>query len=389
MLDMRTMYFVLAATCLFLGTLQLLAYAARRFDSWFLWLSGSNLLLGAGVMCLAARDYWPDALSVVAAPVLALAGSTMLLTSIKVFAGRRVGWRLYGGAFAAASCLLVLVWNDPVDFKVRVVLLYGLFALCDGVIAYESFALARRERLASAVIMSGLFGLSCLLFSFRVGLALTDVWRGPFFSGESGGAYNWIAITGTVFVTLRCVVLLMAAGERDHKALQALAHGDPLTGAMNLAGLRWSFTAMSNRTSKERGPLALILADIDDFKSVNDSCGHAAGDALLRAFVRAAGAQLRSCDVVSRHGGDEFVVLLPGAGLAEAAGVGERIRQAFGELAADAQPQLLPTISLGVAVGTAGDPLEVLLGQADKALYRSKREGRNRLHLYRQEDLAA
>ena len=386
MLDLRTMYWVLASTCILLGLLQLVAYATRRFDRWFLWLSASNILFGAGVVCIAARDHWPDSLSVVAAPVLVLAGYAMLLTSIKIFAGRRVRWRLHGATFAVASCLLVLVWNDPVDFKARILLLYGLFALCDGVIAYEGFALTRRERLASAAALCGLFALSCLVFSFRVALALTDVWRGPLLSG---GAYDWMAVTGTAFVTLRCVVLLMMASERHHKALQALAHGDPLTGAMNRAGLRSSFAAIADRASGEGVPLALILADIDDFKSVNDACGHAAGDALLRGFMSAARAQLRGCDVISRHGGDEFVIVLPGASLPEAAGIAERIRHTFGDLAAKAQPQLRPTISLGAAAGTSRDPLERLLGQADKALYCSKRDGRNRLHLYEQEALAA
>jgi diguanylate cyclase (GGDEF)-like protein len=383
------MYWVLASTCILLGALQLVAYAARRFDRWFLWLSASNLLFGAGVACIAARDHWPDALSVVAGPVLVLAGYLVLLASIKMLAGRQLHWRLYGGAFAVASCLLVLVWNDPADFKARVLLLYGFFALCDGLIALEGFAMARRERLASAAVLSGLFALSCLIFSIRIALALTDVWRGPLLSGQSGGAHGWMAIIGTAFVTLRCVALLMTASERNQKALQVLAHADPLTGAMNRAGLRSSFSAISDRTLKEAAPFTLLLADIDDFKRVNDACGHAAGDALLRGFVGAARAQLRACDVVSRHGGDEFVILLPGTGLAEAAEIGERIRQTFGELAAKAQPHMQPTISLGAAAGTAGDPLETLLGQADKALYRSKCEGRNCLHIYQREALAA
>lgn len=120
-------------------------------------------------------------------------------------------------------------------------------------------------------------------------------------------------------------------------------------------------------------PLALMLFDIDHFKRANDTLGHQAGDDLLKRVARAGIEHLRASDIFARYGGDEFVILLPHTRAAEAAVVGERIRQSVAAAGG-------VTISIGVAELLSGeDSLDALIQRADEALYRAKHEGRNRL----------
>jgi diguanylate cyclase (GGDEF)-like protein len=131
--------------------------------------------------------------------------------------------------------------------------------------------------------------------------------------------------------------------------------------------------------------LSLIFLDLDHFKAINDSLGHLAGDACLRILAERAQSELRPADTLARWGGEEFVVLLPGAALDEASSIGERIRRRV-----EADPFVAggETIAITVSLGISGysrasiDSPEQLIEQADAALYRAKAEGRNRLAVH-------
>jgi diguanylate cyclase (GGDEF)-like protein len=129
--------------------------------------------------------------------------------------------------------------------------------------------------------------------------------------------------------------------------------------------------------------VALLLVDIDHFKRVNDLHGHLAGDDVLRAIAAALRQQLGDSDVLGRYGGEEFVVLVPGAEPAGACAVAERLRDRVGaQTVHTGDGRLNVTVSVGVAVlpGHGGELFE-LLASADLALYRAKRLGRNRVCL--------
>jgi diguanylate cyclase (GGDEF)-like protein len=146
---------------------------------------------------------------------------------------------------------------------------------------------------------------------------------------------------------------------------------------------------MMARLEQERGAaertgtgFAVAMLDLDHFKQVNDSLGHAAGDAVLKAFVRVVHATMRETDVFCRYGGEEFLMLLTDTDLPAAATAVERVRLAVAAHGWSAvAPGLSLTVSAGVAGWRKGEPLEPLLNRADGALYRAKRNGRNRVEI--------
>lgn len=163
--------------------------------------------------------------------------------------------------------------------------------------------------------------------------------------------------------------------------LEALAATDALTGLMNRRRFFQRLEAEVARAARFSRPLSVAMVDVDHFKRVNDTYGHATGDAVLRAVAQTLREALRAMDAVGRVGGEEFAVLLPETGLEAAAGVLERIRQAVAGLevmAADGR-QVRVTVSAGVAAWQAGEEAEAALRRADAALYAAKSAGRNRV----------
>ena len=140
---------------------------------------------------------------------------------------------------------------------------------------------------------------------------------------------------------------------------------------------------MISRTRFTGRPVALLLFDLDRFKSINDKFGHSAGDAVLSAFCRLATSLLRPTDLFGRIGGEEFASLLPDTTRQDALLLAERLRTAFKATSHEVADQTLTaTVCVGVAVSDdASSDLAALLDAADRALYRAKATGRNRVEL--------
>jgi two-component system cell cycle response regulator len=162
----------------------------------------------------------------------------------------------------------------------------------------------------------------------------------------------------------------------------ALAVTDELTGLYNRRYFERHLSLMLERARDQDRDMALMLIDMDFFKAVNDNHGHDIGDAVLREFSLRLRRNIRGVDLACRFGGEEFVVLMPDTDYQQAQNVAERVRTAVAERGFDtAIGRPLPvTVSVGVALNeTASDTPEMLLKRADVALYRAKREGRNRV----------
>jgi diguanylate cyclase (GGDEF)-like protein len=165
--------------------------------------------------------------------------------------------------------------------------------------------------------------------------------------------------------------------EQQKAVLRDAAHRDALTGLLNRAGFVHHAKAAMHAARRHGTSGSLIMADLDHFKQVNDVHGHQAGDQALVAFADSCRSAVRVSDVVARHGGEEFVLLLPGADSDRADEVARTIseemarRSPLGEV-------VLPTVSFGIAPLDLASSLEHVLEQADAALYRAKATGRNR-----------
>jgi len=180
----------------------------------------------------------------------------------------------------------------------------------------------------------------------------------------------------------RRVIELQARLLEAHDALAHEAMHDPLTGALNRRALGEVLSRAISEERRHHDGLALGICDVDEFKKVNDVHGHQVGDEVLCGLVRLLASNLRGHDVLSRHGGDEFVVLAAHVGEADVGILFERTRAAVADNPIPTRAgDLSITVSFGVSTWREGETEDELLAAADSALYRAKSAGRNRVCL--------
>ena len=175
---------------------------------------------------------------------------------------------------------------------------------------------------------------------------------------------------------------LMATREQ----LRVQATHDSLTGLLNRSAVLEAVEKEVARSQRESSRMAVVMGDIDHFKKINDTYGHAAGDAILRATAHRMRAAVRPYDVVGRYGGEEFLIVAPGCKEHEAAELAERLRKCVSqEVSCGSACTIAPTMSFGIAVPTTQlQGASQLLAAADEALYSAKKRGRNRVEIYSQ-----
>lgn len=250
------------------------------------------------------------------------------------------------------------------------------------------------------------------MMSLTIGLASWELWRLPSsysrveaplavasalvsvlyfvrciaFIAEGQNGYVFTTYVGSGVTTLITLVLLVVvsfsaaalSAEQIATDLRARADRDALTGLLNRSGFLDLAALHTDRLARAGRPGALILADLDFFKAVNDTYGHAAGDAVLRAFAEASTETVRSTDLVGRYGGEEFIFLLPGASAARSEDIARDVSMALqGRSAPDGFD--MPTVSYGIAALDALDyDLDATIAAADQALYAAKASGRDK-----------
>ncbi len=191
------------------------------------------------------------------------------------------------------------------------------------------------------------------------------------------GYTRWFITVGMAYIAGALVHLLKSHNDELVERLFKTARTDRLTGLVNRHGFDELLEVELERSRRTAQPVALVLADIDHFKELNDRFGHPAGDAALIAVGRAAHGAVRKIDTMARIGGDEFALILPATRADDALEVAERLREEIPQLTSDAGNSL--TMSFGVVeFPLDGETRESLVQAADRALYRAKGLGRNR-----------
>src|SRR5215216_1176871 len=204
---------------------------------------------------------------------------------------------------------------------------------------------------------------------------------------SGGGVYDEVDLSLLEIIGPQ-VALALERAEWQERAteFQLMSITDSLTGLPNRRYLEERLAEELNRSKRYEYPMSFLMIDIDDFKAYNDTNGHQAGDVALQIAAHCLKGALRAADVASRYGGEEFCILLPQTGMAEAGVIADRIRQRVSTTQfPHGKAQLLGqvTISIGVSTFTKNiDTPENIIAAADRALYQAKSLGKNRIEFY-------
>lgn len=341
------------------------AYSAWWCSALLLFLTGSASYLLDGTVHQEWANPLGNTLLVGGAGAMWAGARSLRYTSPKI-------WYLIAGPVLTG---LVSIFDSPAtnNWSGGPVLL-GLMGLMLGLSSRELFLL---EVDYSRVHRPLAYG-SALLTIFYVGRLVVFLLQGP-------NSPVFVTYFGSVVTTVLTTMVLVVASftmvelsnEQLTRDLRARATMDGLTGLLNRTAFMDLAADELRRLSNARTPAALVLADLDHFKTVNDRYGHAAGDVALQAFAQACIESVRSTDLVGRYGGEEFILFLPGVSPERAGDMTANISRRLQEK----QPQVeakLPTVSYGITATRPGRAdLKALVECADAALYRAKTQGRD------------
>ena len=238
---------------------------------------------------------------------------------------------------------------------------------------------SRREALAARWPLMGFLAVHALVF---IGAAIETIVAPPVLN-QPPALTSWFGIIHfetTLFVMGSAFCMVLICKERIVLGYMEAARVDPLTGTANRAAFFESATRLYQRCREQQAPCSLIMFDLDRFKLINDTFGHQVGDRILRDFADTVRLSLRPNDLFGRYGGEEFLVVLPGASIETAYVIAERVRSVFASGNAAIEGKSIPaTVSAGVTSTHTDIPLGAMIEAADQAMYSAKRAGRNRV----------
>jgi diguanylate cyclase (GGDEF)-like protein len=380
-LDVNTLFIVTIYVEAILGLLLLFAWMQNSAIRAVAWWGFAHLMRAGSIVLFGMYGSAPDVISIDLANAVLFTSFAVTWTGARVFDGRKpVPLYLFGGAV-----LWLLLCRLPgfIDImNARVLLSSGIITGYTWATAYE-FWRGRDEPLVSRWPAIFLLFAHGSLFLLRTPLAEMLAWS-PTSKVFSSVWMTVLSFEALLFTIAIAFILLAMAKERIEFRHKTDALVDSLTGIANRrAFLHEGTLLLMKRQHADDKPTAVLLVDLDHFKSVNDRFGHAIGDRVLQVFAETACANVKSSDLVGRLGGEEFAAVLCDAGREEALIMAERIRSAFAAAATevDGRP-VMSTVSIGMVIND--DPtfdVSALLAQADQALYHAKERGRNRVEI--------
>ncbi len=380
-LDVNTLFLVTIYVEAILGLLLLFAWVQNTAITAVAWWGFAHLLRAASVMLFGLYGGVSDLISIDLANAILFTAFAVTWTGARVFDHRRAQpMLLFGGAAVWLFACRIPGFAD--SFSVRVLVSSGIITAYTWATAYE-FWRGRSEPLVSrwpAIFMLFAHGSLYLL-------------RTPF-----GAMLPWLPTSNQVFESVWLTVLsfeallftiaiafilLAMAKERTEYRHKTAALIDPLTGIANRRAFLQDGEAQLKRQATDPRPTAVMLLDLDNFKSINDRFGHAIGDRVLEIFADAGSGCMRHIDLFGRLGGEEFAALLRDTTRERAMAVAEQIRACFADATREVEGRpVVATVSIGIVIcHDAVLDLSALLAQADHALYRAKDNGRNRVEI--------
>jgi diguanylate cyclase (GGDEF)-like protein len=378
-MDYGTLFFTnIASVAVFTVCIGLLALYNRRVTG-MKWFAG-GLIVGLAKMILQALEgKAPPGLSNMPANELYLISFMMQLMGLRWFVVRkplrsRWPWIALGLVLAAYTILFL----ERIPYSANVINI-PFVAVCGAsawiLLKHGSGPFTAVSRV-SAAILCGEMGLAAYR-AVLTNLRYMRPWATKLAERDPQWLYSLAAMAFLATFMVMCYLWFLVTELQKELAEQAST--DPLTGALNRRAMEEAALRETARSLRYGNPLCMIMIDIDYFKRLNDTRGHAAGDCALKAFVRKVKTLLRGEDLFARTGGEEFTILLPDT--PESAGIltAERVRQAIEalEIPFEKKPIKL-TISAGVAqLDPEGGGWEGMMQRADAALYKAKEHGRN------------
>jgi diguanylate cyclase (GGDEF)-like protein len=379
-LDVNTLFLVTIYVEAILGLLLLFAWAQNTHISAVAWWGFAHLLRAGSVTLFGMYGNMSEAFTIDLANALLLLSFAITWSGARVFDGREP-LAMYIAAGPIAWVIVAHLPSFSGEFAMKLLLSSSIITCYTWLTAYE-FWRGRGEPLVSrwpAIFMLFAHG---ALFLLRTPLAVMLPWS-PDTEVFDSVWLTVLSFEALLFTIAIAFILLAMAKERTEYRHRTAAMVDPLTGLPNRRSFLQDGDELMKQHVSNPCPTAGLLIDLDHFKSINDRFGHAIGDRVLQVFADAARANLRSCDLIGRLGGEEFAAVLYNIGSDKALGLAERIRTKFAEVATEVDGRPVgATVSIGVVINQDG-PLDVpeLLAQADQALYHAKERGRNRVEV--------
>jgi diguanylate cyclase (GGDEF)-like protein len=377
-LDLQTISVVTVFIAALLGAFLVFAGLQSRNVRAPIWWGSAHLVNAFGFALLTSRDAAPDFMTMDIANALVLLGYGLAWTGARVFDGRPIHPSLVLLA-PLAWILLCRVPSFADNPGLRIIFVSTILATL-ALLAANEFWRGRDEPLMSRWPLIVVLLVHAMILLGRVPAILFS----PTFRDEfvfSKPAFTLLAF-GTLLLTVIVAFLqLNLTKERSELKHKINSLVDPLSGVANRRAFLDRASQLLGQHAAEHEPLAMLLFDLDHFKQINDRFGHAIGDSVLQVFAVTASATLGADILFARIGGEEFASCLPVGDLDEAYAIAERVRRNFAAAAARfGSGQLMPSVSIGITLGReTGLSVGTLMLVADRALYRAKERGRNRV----------
>jgi diguanylate cyclase (GGDEF)-like protein len=384
MLSVPTLWTVFVINFLALGLIW--AYVMRSYpnlEAARFW-TGSAFAAAAGAALAMLRFAVDSVLPLLAGGTVMILAVCLGTMGIKRFYDREVTWRgtalITGLSFAGLSFFIVGYDSMPMR-----ILVYSLGQSVPLALTLKLLLSRQDGRINSGARLAGVVTIVIIaIYAVRAGGGLLHIGGDPAIFRSNPIQSALVLMLLFLSMAWNFGFLLMAI-DRLRNEVAKLALLDDLTGVGNRRHLLQRLTAECAKSERSGEPFALLVVDLDGFKAINDTHGHAAGDACLQHFTLMAQTRLRPGDMLARTGGDEFCIVLPASTLREGAMIARRVLDACREDAEACVGADVPiAASIGVAQWTAeiGQFPDRLIAAADHALYAAKNDGKNRHAVY-------